>query len=189
MRSRRILLASALCLALLANSGCIVRSINPWFGKLDVTFENDLLGGWVGPEQGTHLAMTFVHGQGDTYLVQYSNDDGHGIFQGTLARIAGEYYMDFRPVEGPNSADGVLLFPTHSVARLEFGRDKLSVYLLQYDTVKAAAQKDKLKETKFMWDDENELLLTAPPEDLKAFLVLHHRDQDWFKPPLQLVRK
>src|SRR5262249_46394497 len=103
--------------------------------------------------------------------------------------IAGDYYMDFRPANGPSNADGVLLFPTHSVARLELGRDKLSVYLLQYDAVKAAAQRDKLKEGKFILDDENEELLTSHSEDLKAFLVLHHRDQDWLKPPLQLIRK
>ncbi len=189
MTRRKSVLALAAVAALALMPGCIVRSIHPWFGKLDVTFESELLGGWVGVGEGSRLAMTFGRGEGNTYIVQYLNEDGRGVFVGTLGKIAGEFYLDFRPVEPPQGIDGLLLFPTHSLARLELGRDRLSVAVLNYEGVKAAAKRDRFKDYRHIWHDEDEILFTAPAEDMRRFVVAHGRDSELFQQPLRLVRK
>ncbi len=189
MKPRKAILCATAFAALILMPGCIVRSLHPWFGKLDATFETDLLGGWVGVAEGSKLAMTFVRGEGNTYLVQYSNDDGRGVFLGTLGKIAGDYFLDFRPVEPPQTLDGFLLFPTHSLARLEFSRDKLSVAVLDYEGVKAAAKRERFKEYRHVWVDEDELLFTASEDEMRRFLVAHGRNSEFFREPMRMVRK
>ena len=132
--------------------------MHPWLKKDAFVLEDDLLGGWVGTGERGTVAMTFVRGKDSTYTVQHADQEGHGVFEGKLAKFGADYYLDFGPTENPPGVDGLLQFPTHSVARLEIGRETLTVHPLNYGAVKAAAKLDRLRDLKYGWDGEDELL-------------------------------
>lgn len=175
--------------ALLILPGCIVRSVHSWVKDDSITFEEDLLGGWTGAdEKGESVAMTFVRGADNSYIVQYSDKDSHGIFEGKLGKFGTDYFMDFRPKETAQGVDGMLLFPTHTVARLEIAPGQLTVRLLSYDAMKSAAKLDRLRDLKYAWE-ENELLITSNSSELEPFLLGLGRDSNLYAEPIKLARR
>jgi len=195
--AHRTLAAVAIAILLVLLPGCIVRSLHPWFGKEHFTFDPDLIGGWISPDDD--LAMTFLKRKDDsgreTYVVQYSSfaekfGTGHGVFAANLARIAGNSYVTFHPAQedtGP-LLDRLLLLQTHSVARVEVAQNSLTVRLLDYEKIKGAARRGELPGLRMEWLDD-ELLIVSTSEELRNFLIARGRDADLFGPPMQLVRK
>jgi hypothetical protein len=171
--------------------GCLVRSVEPWLKNDSLVFEEDLLGGWIGKAaDGGEVAMTFLRGEGlGGYVVQYASKDGQGTFAARLGKFGSDYYLDFRPKEGAPGVDGLLLFPMHSVARLEIGTETLSVYVLNFEAVKNAAKLKRLRDLRYTWDDENELVLVSTTEELQRFLLGLGRDSSLFNPPIRLSRR
>lgn len=175
--------------ALLVLPGCIVRSVHSWLRDDSIVFEEDLIGGWTGADEtGETVAMTFVRGADRGYIVQYSDKDSHGIFEGRLAKFGTDYFMDFRPKEAAQGMDGMLLFPTHTVARLEIGGGQLTLRLLNYDSVKSEARLDRLRDLKYAWE-ENELLITSSSSELQQFLLGLSRDSNLYAEPIKLSRR
>ena len=109
-------------------SGFMVRSVHPWLKKENFLFDENLLGGWVRTGDRGDVAITFVRGADGSYDVQYSDKDNRGAFESNLARFGSDYYLDFRPKTEAPGLEGLLLFPTHSAARLEVGEDTLIVH-------------------------------------------------------------
>ena len=189
MRTQRLLLTLALILLLLAPA-CLVRSVEPWFKADSYTCEDDLLGGWIGTgTDGGDIAMTFLPAPGPgAYIVQYTDKDDQGTFVAHLSKVGSEYFLDFRPKESPKGVDGMLLFPMHSVARLEIGSDSLVVHILNYDAVKKAAELDRLTGLKYVWDD-NEFVLVSTTDELQRFAMGLGRDSNLYSPPMKLSRR
>jgi hypothetical protein len=178
-------------LLLMLQGSCVVRSVHPWFPASDAVFEPDLLGGWVGTSEGKDVAMTFVRAEedGNAYLMQYQSGDARGNFRARLGKLSGEYYLDFCPVDARTGIDGLLLFPTHSVAKMELAPEKLVIRQMDYEVAKARAQRDRLGELKYAWDDENELLLSSRSDELRSFLVSSSRDKELYAPAMVLTRR
>lgn len=176
---------------LVASPACIVRSVQPWFQEDAIVFEDDLLGGWVGKGMDDKdVAMTFLRAeQANTYVVQYVSKDGQGTFTGRVAKFGGDHYLEFRPRKGAPGIDGIMLYRTYSVAYLEIGPDRLVVRTLNYGAVTEAAKLDRLRDVKYVWDDENELILVSKTEELQRFLLGLGRESDLFAPPMRLTRK
>lgn len=189
MLKRAIALGMALLVLGLAPA-CLVRSVEPWLKPDSLTFEDDLLGGWVGSgTNGGEVAMTFLRADGPgAYIVQYVDKDGQGTFVAKLAKFGADYYLDFRPKESGPGVDGMLLFPTHSVARLEVGASTLVVHILNYDAVKQAAKLDRLGTLKYVWDDDD-LVFVSTTDEMQRFLLGLGRDSKLFAPPMRLARK
>ncbi|HEV8385885.1 MAG TPA: hypothetical protein VGQ11_13525 [Candidatus Acidoferrales bacterium] len=176
-------------IALMVLPGCIVRSVHSWLRDDSIVYEEDLIGGWTGADdKGGTVAMTFVRGATNNYIVQYSDKESHGIFEGRLAKFGTDYFMDFKPKEEPQGVDGLLLFPTHTVARLEISSSTLVVRTLNYDEVKSAAKMERLRDLKYAWEGD-ELLITSSSSDLQAFLLGLSRDSNLYAPPLKLARR
>lgn len=186
---RGVALAVTAMMLVLSQGSCVIRSVHPWLASSDVAFEPELLGGWVGSDGGKDVAMTFVRGDGNFYFVQYQSGDTRGSFRALLGKVSGEYYLDYRPIDGPPGVDGMLLYPTHSVARLEISAERLVVQQMNYDVVKARAQLERLRGITHAWDEEHELLITSKSDDLRSFLASHSRDNELYVPPVVLLRK
>ncbi len=169
--------------------GCMVRSVYPWLKKDALIFEDDLLGGWVGTGERGVVAMTFVRGKDNSYVVQYADKEGHGSFNGHLAKFGADYYLDFQPAEDSPGVDGLLRFPTHSVARLEIGAETLTVRPLNYGAVMAAAKLDRLRDLKYGWADEDDLIIVSNTEELQRWLLSLSRNSELYAQPIRLTRK
>jgi len=183
---------ASLCLAVIlmaTQSSCVIRSIHPWFPSSDIVQEPDLLGGWVGAEQGKDVAVTFVRGDKNEYIVQYVEGTMYGTFRATLGKIGGEFFLDFRPVEAPPGIEGLISFPTHSIAKLEIGSEKLVIRRMNYGLAKSRASGEKLANLSITMDDENEMLITAKSEDLRTYLSSNSRDENLFGPAISLARR
>ena len=189
MRLGKLTLPALIIVVAFSCLGCMVRSVYPWLKKDALIFEDDLLGGWVGTGDSGTVAMTFVRGKDNSYVVQYADKEGHGVFGGHLAKFGADYYLDFQPAENSHGVDGMLLFPTHSVARLEIAEDTLTVRPLNYGTVKAAAKLDRLRDLKYGWDGEDELIIVSNTEDLQRWLLSLGRDSELYARPIRLTRK
>ena len=177
---------------LLVLPGCIVRSAQPWLENDSIVFEENLLGGWIGKDgDGAEAAMTFLKNtdKPNSYVVQFVGKDGQGTFTGRVGKFGSDYYLEFQPKEGSPGLDGFMLFRTYSAARLDFTSEQLVVWPLNYEAVKAAAKLDRLRGVKFVWDDENELLLVSKTEELQRFLLSLGRESDLFAKPMRLTRK
>ncbi len=172
-------------------SGCMVRSVYPWLKKENFIFEENLLGGWVGTGDRGDVAMTFVRGADGSYDVQYSDKENRGAFEGNLAKFGSDYYLDFRPKTEAPGLEGLLLFPTHSAARLEIGEDTLIVHPLNYGAFTAAAKLDRLRDLQYAWGDkkEDELVIVSGTGDMQRFLISLAHNSDLYSPPIKLARK
>lgn len=188
-RLRELALSLCAVVLMLAQGSCVVRSIHPWFPESDVVHEQDLLGGWVGTDGGRDVAMTFVSGQKNDYFMQYQSGDTRGSFRALLGKLSGELYLDFRPVDNPSGVDGMLLFPTHSVAKIELSPERLVVRAMDYDEVKARAQGGKFSDLKYAWDEQNEVIINSRSDELRSFLVSHSRDKELYAAPLVMSRR
>lgn len=189
MRRKQNLLLAVALIAILLLPGCIVRSVHSWLRDDSITFEEDLIGGWTGTDdKGGTVAMTFVRGADNNYVVQYSDKDSHGIFEGRLGKFGTDYFMDFRPKEEPQGVDGMLLFPTHTVAHLEIGTISLVLRMLNYDEVKAAAKMDRLRDIQYAWEGDD-LLFTSSSSDLQRFLLSLSQSSKLYAPPIKLSRR
>lgn len=189
---KRIMTLSSVAALLLLQGACIVRSVHPWFTASDAVFENDLIGGWIGNDPGgTEVAMTFVRGEGNSYVVQYSSKSDRGSFKAKLGKVGGEYYLDFRPADDSPGVDGLLKFPSHSVAQLEFTSDRLAVRLLNYDALKDIAKNDRMRDLKFLWEEEDPdaYLIVSETEQVRQFLMAHSQDRAVFQEPIRLSRR
>ena len=70
MRRAQLRWLALALVALLVLPGCIVRSVHSWLRDDSITFEEDLIGGWTGAdEKGDSVAMTFVRGADNNYIV------------------------------------------------------------------------------------------------------------------------
>jgi hypothetical protein len=182
-------LTALLVLAVLA-SGCMVRAVYPWLRAEDITFEENLLGGWIGKSDTNEVAMTFVRREKNSYEVQYSDGEKHGVFLGKLAKFGSDYYLDFKPKDNVPGLEGLLQFPTHSAAWLEISRDSLVIHPLDYDKFVADAKLERLRDLRFAWgEDENQLILTSKTEDLQRFLLALGHDSIYFGTPIKLARR
>jgi hypothetical protein len=179
---------------LLAAPGCVVRSVHSWLKSDSLTFEEDLLGGWVGTGMdGKPVAMTFLR-EDEGYVVQYSSGDGQGTFLAVLGKFGGDYFLDFTPKEGAPGVDGLQLFPTHTVARLELGKDRVALRMLGYGAVLAAARLDRLRGVQFSMIEEKGkgedkvLLFTSTTEEMQRFVLSLDRSSELWEKPIVLNR-
>jgi len=176
------------------NNSCVVRSVHSWIKADSFTFESGLVGGWVGIGERADVAMTFVReddarGGGEAYIVQYSSKDGQGTFLSRIGKFGGDLFLDLTPKEGGPGIDGFLLYPMHSLAKLELRGDDLSVRTLDYGQMKAAAKLGRLSGLKYSWDLEDELVITSDTDELHSFIHTLERDSVLLAPPIRLARR
>jgi hypothetical protein len=186
---KELTLALLAAVGLAQCAGCVVRSVEPWLESKALAFESDLLGGWIGSDaNANNVAMTFIQGENNSYVMQYSSKDGQGTFEARLAKFGSDYYMDFKPKENAPGIDGLLLFPMHTAARLELGKDRLVLRQLDYGAVKGAAKLGRLRGLRYSWVEEDDIVLTSSTEELQRFLLSLDRNSELFAPAIRMRR-
>jgi len=104
--------------------------------------------------------------------------------------VGAHYYLDFTPAgKSGDNVESLLLLPTHSVAKLEFDRDNLKVFLLNYDALKAAARRHQLIYARTEQVEEDEVLVVSSSDELQAFLIANATNSDLFREAFRLKRR
>jgi len=175
---------------LLFFSGCLVRSIHPFFTDEDIVFDEAILGQWYDEDSLSWQISRYEHIGGfldnsaesdDSYRLEFIDDEGRkNIFNAHLFRLGDSLYFDFCPLFEDGLEDSFYsyhLVPSHSLARLSFLSDKkMIIKWFHEEWLRELLSEDRVK-IKHEVFSRNPLLqtesylLTASTEDLQKFIL------------------
>lgn len=185
-----------LVLAVLLLSSCIVKSLQPFYTKDSLSFNEKLLGKWVDNKKGqwtveslkekfeqdrkegvelSEVDLSALETYKEGYYVNYIKNANEAGFIAMPFKIEQHYFIDFIPIEIEddeiNSLAAEHLLKTHSVCKLDMNSDdELSLSWLSEERISDLFSESKLRLKHENIGPEETLLLTATSEELYAFL-------------------
>jgi hypothetical protein len=163
-------------------SGCIVKSLHPFYTENDVVFKEELTGKWIDDDSTAwriERSISIKSGGRDTLLLNsYVITFGEpvSIFRGTLFMLNNIYYLDFFPLtddlfDGEFSAFHLL--PTHSLAKVEFQTgDSVKISWFSETWLEDLFEKNKIRisHERVTTEDHDVIVLTASTKELQKFI-------------------
>ncbi len=188
--------AITLVASVLLFSSCIVKSIQPFYTKGDLSYNEKLIGTWTDQKGGVwdvvSMKEQFIkerkenieisddekkafEAYKDGYMVNYVKKEKEVVFIAMPFQIEGQYFLDFIPFEFDTESINHLaaehLVKTHSVAKLDMNStQQASFSWLSEERIKNLFNADKLRLKHELVGPEEALLLTASSQELSAFL-------------------
>jgi len=193
MKNKLILVATILTIVV---SGCIVKSIHPFYKDNDVEFKTELLGTWLDSDsaewkftQKIHQKFMAPEKKENYYEAVYSeskNDTSY--FKVHLFKLKGNYYLDFLPEIEDNIGDtwaSIHFIPTHSIARLELVGDRnLCFFWYDEDWLSTLFEQNRVKISHEIINpsgSDEQYVLTAETEELQKFILKFGSEIDVFE--------
>lgn len=173
-------------ISLLFLAGCI-PSLHPLYTRETLTTEPRLIGEWV--EDGTENLWKFT--QVDEFAMElvYTENNEPGLFEVYGVKLGEHLFMDIFPEE-LNFKNGLYkgsFLAVHNFAKLEFAGDSLHIYMLDGEYIKNQIEQGKTSVAHDVFDDD--ILLSAPPEELQKFILHYASDNKAFSVEITLLRK
>lgn len=158
-------------LASVLYSTACVPSINPFCADSDVYMDPSLLGTW--SDEDGEETWTFVYNDDKTYLLTYTDDNGKsGAFTARLFKLGDKTFLDIEPLRPQRNVNGFYsghLLSMHTVYVISMDGKKGRLGFLDPEYLKATFEKDPDALSHTVVDEE--IVLTATTEKLKAFLI------------------
>lgn len=173
-------------------SGCVVKSLHPFYTKETVAYDASLVGSWEDTQKGKWTIspisdeltkedmkdMEFPKELKSGYLIEYKQDKKVTLhFVAVPFKIKEQLFLDFTlvDIEGEESLDFALhhMVSVHTLARADKTEDgKLQVSWFAQYKIEELFEKDKirLKHEKIGIDKET-YLLTASSKELEKFIT------------------
>jgi len=107
------------------------------------------------------------------YIIHTMDDQIVDLFYAGLVQLDSQCFIDLYKV---SYNDDAFRFPTHIFTKLEIQEDKLILQEFKESFVKDLIKNQQIR-IKHEYSDDN-LLLTAPSEDLKKFILKYGRETD-----------
>jgi hypothetical protein len=171
------------------------HSLNGWISEKEQVFDEKLLGSWVAHDPDEKTTFVFKK-QNSGYRVDWieerlkTKEIERSSYDAMLGRIGGKLYLDYIPVLPSACADSTGVLLTHGLARIDVSGDSFTISLVNSGRLEDAAKHNQLKDLRFAWQYDNDLLLTSPTSDLAAYLLAHGQEEDFFAEPSDpLVRQ
>lgn len=184
-----------ICLILLSAvllSGCILRSLNPFYTEGDVVFDDILIGTWIDQDSSIWEVKQHKISKGwftkedslvNSYRICFTEDKERSIFEAHLFNLNGEKYIDFTPLMDElfkGEFYSLHLMPAHSLAKLEISDDNHiqmrwfnEAWLVEMYKEHHLKLPYKIIQT---YENEQSYLLTAETEELQKFLLKYGQD-------------
>ena len=194
MKKKIVIVAAILSIVV---SGCIVRSIHPFYHEEDVVFKKELLGTWMDSDSSVWKFSQNRRFDGllrpevsdNSYDVVYSeNENDTSYFHVHLFTLKGNYYLDFMPEEEKNIGDkwaSYHFIPTHSIARLEFISDhNISFFWFGEEWLENLFEQNKVRISHEYINTSGsyeQYILTAETDELQKFIVKFGSEIDYFE--------
>lgn len=190
MKTKTILLFLLIALTL---SGCLVKSIHPFYKEKDVIYDPALVGYWLDGDSSLwtveQLKVSSVGSERavDSYKINYfEKKDEASEFEVHLFKLNGQTYVDFIPFEiNVPDMTAFHLLPTHSIAKIEMSRDSINLKWFNESWLAGLLENNKIRishETiKGENDDDDSYVLTASTEELQKFIIKYGNDPNAFK--------
>ncbi|WP_299114210.1 hypothetical protein [uncultured Winogradskyella sp.] len=195
-----------LIIAFIFFSSCIVKSLQPFYTKDSLSFNEKLIGNWTDHKNGewsiesiktkfeedkkegleiSKEELTFLETYKEGYYIKYLSKEKEAGFIAMPFKINEHYFLDFIPIEIEdeeiNSLAAQHLLKTHSVTKLDINSNKnVTFSWLSEERIKDLFedQRIRLKHEKIGFQED--LLLTASSDELYAFLT-QYTEADLFK--------
>ena len=152
-------------------TGCIT-SLHPLYTEQDLIFDPLLVDVWA--DEDSNETWTFTKSDEKTYTLLYVDEKGKkGEFAVHLLKVGDRRFLDLYPAAPDlqqNDFYKCHLLPVHTFMRVQQQGDSLQMASMKSDWIKKYLQEhpDVIKHEKL---DDDEILLTAQPTDLQAFLL------------------
>ena len=157
---------------LLVIAGC-VPSFHPLYTEKDLIFAPSLVGEWT--DKDGKETWTFTKSDERAYKLAYTDDKGEkGEFVVHLLKVKERLFLDFYPADPDlkkNDFYKMHLLPVHTFMRVQQIEPTLQMAMLEPGWIRKFLQgnPDALRHEK----QKDEILLTAQPRELQAFLLKH----------------
>ncbi len=185
--ARTVLLIAAVAAA---GASC-VRSLQPLYEADDLVFDERLIGSFTDSE-GEDL-WTFERDGEKEYLLtcRTSEDEEAATFRGRLGQLGGAFFLDLTPEKKSggkprNTLMAMHLVPAHTFWRVRF-EGGLHLDPFDPDWLREGIAAGRIKIAHYAASDE--IILTAGPKELQAFLAGLAEDEEAFPPSGEALRR
>lgn len=194
MKTRKIILIGILATMM---SGCLVKSLHPFYAESDVIYKPELTGKWLDDDSSKWVISRFTISKGlfkgdsldNSYLVEmYEDTTRPSKFNVHLFSINGLLYLDFLPIrdKGEQEFYDFHLVPAHSLARVRFdSNDRMTISWFNEEWLNKLFEENRVKIShEVILSDETgygkQYVLTASTSELKKFIVKYGNDPNAF---------
>ncbi len=178
-------------------SGCLVKSLHPFYKDRDIVYEPEINGIWMDSDSATWEFSRLKYSKGylspdtvaNSFKVKYLEEGGDSSFLvATVFKLKDDLYVDFFPLdEGQESLTDLHLIPSHSLARIYiWSRQNITFFWYNEDWLNDLFEKNRVKISHEVVQtgvrpSEKTYVLTASTEELQKFIKKYAIEQDIFK--------
>lgn len=182
-------------LVLLMLQSCVMKSLNPFYKKETLAYNDALIGEWTDSKKGQWKVISFkemfeeenkdqskiskedkeiYEKYKEGYFISYTKSEQEAIFVAMPFKVDNDLFLDFTPFylndDNLNSLLSQHLVKSHSVAKLDLKETTASFSFLSEEVMKELFKDNKIKLDHTKVGLDNNLFLTASSEDLYSFL-------------------
>jgi len=174
-------------------SGCLVKSLHPFYKPSDIVYRKDIIGTYVDQEKGTWqieqaIKQEFLKADSpqNHYKITLVDDKKRkASFTGNLFKLDNNYYVDFFP-EGGNNDDQIDLYNlhllgVHTVAKVIIGKNSIHIKWYNEKWLSELFEQNKIRLAHEKVDNNDAVVLTASTNDLQKFMRKFANDPNAFK--------
>ena len=186
-------------LILLLLSGCLVKSLHPFYKENQSLFKKELIGTWIGKDSSK---WNIVQGKKTTglfkpdvpenaYLITYTDNKGSAVFKVHLFQLDNHLFLDFYPEDAVCSNDlmSMHLVPMHTVARIELTAGRIIIRWYNEEWLIGLFKQNKIRipHEKIPYasgkvnDVDFQVILTASTDELQKFMLKYANDPNALK--------
>jgi len=195
MKTKLIILTVLMTITM---SGCLVKSLHPFYDEKDIVFKPELIGNWLGKDSTSwvisqHKAFAGLfkdEKQTQSYDIIYTDNKGSSKFLAHLFSVDKQLYLDFflPDIEGPDISV-MHLIPAHTLAKVELAANQITIKWYNEEWLMNLFNQNRIRiaheRIPFDLDDKNpdnfQVVLTAPTADLQKFIIKYGNDPAAFK--------
>ena len=191
---KRFLIATAIIGLLM--SGCLVKSLHPFYTESDIVFRKDILGTYTDQDKGTWSIESkeekgmFGKGKSDKptkfYLLKLIDEKNKTVtLKGCLFKLDNDYYVDFYPESGNNDDSQTDLYNfhvlgVHTVAKVLIAKNELRIKWYSEEWLGNLFKENKIRLAHENTESDN-IVLTASTQELQKFMRKFANDPKAFK--------
>jgi hypothetical protein len=196
MKTRIIFTAALLAVIM---SGCLVKSLHPFYNEKDVLYRPELLGRWVSGDStdnknfarweiSRHMVSDgFLKEKkpGNGYDIKFTDEKGSYKFLANLFMLNDQLYLDFylSEMEASSLAIGHLVL-AHTLARVKIEKDRVTISWYNEEWIMKLFNENRIRiaheRVPNDVDQKNpenyEVVLTAPTSELQQFILKYGND-------------
>ncbi len=177
-------------------SGCLVKSLHPFYTEKDIVFRKDILGTYTDQEKGTWTIEPQeekgLFGKNKSnkptkfYLLKMVDSKNRTVtLRGCLFKLDNDYYCDFYPESGNNDDNQTDLYNfqvlgVHTVARVVITKNQLFIKWYSEEWLGNLFKENKIRLAHENTEDDN-IVLTASTQELQKFMRKFAKDPNAFK--------